>query len=319
MRREGSETFEGVEAFRAALVDVCGDFAVEPLASAPGIARCGRVAGRAVGRFDAADVTLTARHVTRDRAAIRRDPGEHLFLLSQEQGEAWVHQADRVIHLPPGALCVVDSARPSRFVYGAGVSRQLSLHLPRAEMAHRFGEGAAAGLAVGRDDPLWAPLRSVMGRMARASAAEGPGLSEALLGLMGAWLAARAAGEAGDRLVGRALALIDTDAADPGFGPARLAARLNVSERVLQRHFQSIGETPGRAIVNARLDRAQARLRAGHGPIAEVAFSCGFNDVPYFYRAFRRRFGVTPGAALSGLSKTARRPVQCQGASLGSG
>lgn len=290
---------QAVELLRSRLHAVCGAFHLDPR-SAPGSRPLEEMRGAVqpcrLGRFDTAAVTLDARQVERDRTAIRRDPGEHLFLLVQEQGEAWIEQSGQITHLTPGEMCLVDSARPSRFVYGEGLSHQISLHLPRDEMVHRFRADCAAGFAVFRDDPLWLPMRAVIGRMVEADAAEGPGLGEALLGLMGAWLAARAAGGPGDGLVSRALTRIDARAADPDFGAGQLADDLGVSERVLQRHFQAIGTTPGRAIVEARLTRAMARLRAGHGPIAAVAFACGFNDLSYFYREFRRRFGTTPKA-----------------------
>ncbi len=305
-----------VEALRARIINVCGDFALEPRAlrgRLPDEMR-GGVQARRLGRFDTACVTLDARTVQRDRGAIRRDPGEHMFLLVQEQGEAWIEQAGQITHLTPGEMCLVDSARPSRFVYGAETSHQLSLHLPRDEMVHRFNADRAAGFAVFRDDPLWLPMRAVIGRMVEADPVEGPGLGEALLGLMGAWMAARAAGDRGNGLITRAMSRIDARAADPDFGPGQLADDLGVSERVLQRHFHAIGQTPGRAIVEARLTRAMARLRAGHQPITAVAFGCGFNDLSYFYREFRRRFGQAPGAVqragVSDLSKNPRGSVQ---------
>jgi len=31
--------------------------------------------------------------------------------------------------------------------------------------------------------------------------------------------------------------------------------------------------------------------------ISDIAFDCGFNDLSYFNRCFRRRFGLTPSAA----------------------
>jgi AraC-like DNA-binding protein len=33
------------------------------------------------------------------------------------------------------------------------------------------------------------------------------------------------------------------------------------------------------------------------GRISDIAFACGFNDLSYFNRCFRRRFGLTPTAA----------------------
>jgi AraC-like DNA-binding protein len=47
-----------------------------------------------------------------------------------------------------------------------------------------------------------------------------------------------------------------------------------------------------------RLRKAADLLACGGNPrISEVAFACGFNDLSYFNRCFRRRFGLTPTAA----------------------
>jgi AraC-like DNA-binding protein len=47
-----------------------------------------------------------------------------------------------------------------------------------------------------------------------------------------------------------------------------------------------------------RLRRAAEWLaQAGDRRISDIAFDCGFNDLSYFNRCFRRRFGLTPSAA----------------------
>lgn len=43
-----------------------------------------------------------------------------------------------------------------------------------------------------------------------------------------------------------------------------------------------------------RIDVAQARLAAGHHNITEIAFECGFNDLSYFIRVFKKYVGTTP-------------------------
>ena len=37
-----------------------------------------------------------------------------------------------------------------------------------------------------------------------------------------------------------------------------------------------------------------------HRKVSDVAFACGFNDLSYFHRCFRRRFGMTPAGARAG-------------------
>jgi len=42
---------------------------------------------------------------------------------------------------------------------------------------------------------------------------------------------------------------------------------------------------------------AELLARGGDRRISDIAFDCGFNDLSYFNRSFRRRFGLTPSAA----------------------
>ena len=46
-----------------------------------------------------------------------------------------------------------------------------------------------------------------------------------------------------------------------------------------------------------RLRRAAELLTLTERRISDIAFECGFNDLSYFNRSFRRRFGLTPTAA----------------------
>lgn len=45
---------------------------------------------------------------------------------------------------------------------------------------------------------------------------------------------------------------------------------------------------------NMRLDRAREKLTHTDGTIAEIAMDCGFQNVTYFNRLFRARYGTTP-------------------------
>ena len=56
---------------------------------------------------------------------------------------------------------------------------------------------------------------------------------------------------------------------------------MSFAERVLEHHRQKT-----RAML---ADPRHDRLR-----ISELAYACGFNEVSYFNRSFRRRFGASP-------------------------
>lgn len=288
-----------VEILEAEIRRVCGSFNLEPMRRT-GVVN-GDVTTRRIGPFDTAIVALDESEVARSPRAIRQDPGEYFFLLVQDAGQCRVEQGDHVAELSPGDMFLVDSVKPSTFLYRGERSNQLSLHIPREEVLHRFGTACSGGLSISRDDPLWVAMRAVIAKMLLEEGAQAQ-LGEAFLSLMGAYLhSARSTGASAETLLSRALAMIDRHRADPTFGPRELAGRLNVSERMLQRHFRPLGETPGHRLLNRRLELAHAQLSARKGEhlaegVTAVAFDCGFNDLSYFYREFRKKYGMTPGA-----------------------
>ena len=80
---------------------------------------------------------------------------------------------------------------------------------------------------------------------------------------------------------------------------AALAARHGVSGRYVRMLFESDGTSLTEFIRDERLKRARSMLlnpRFATRKIAEVAYEAGFNDLSYFNRAFRRRFGQSPSA-----------------------
>ncbi|MGO4852901.1 helix-turn-helix domain-containing protein [Phaeovulum sp. W22_SRMD_FR3] len=279
---------------------VCGEFSVEPVRGNAVVN--GGVTSRRIGPFDAAVVSLDALNVTRDTRAIRQDPGEHFFLLVQDAGRCRVLQGDQMVDLARGDMFLVDSAAPSVFQFGGAHSHQISLHLPRAELVQRFGTLGTHGQAISRQDPLWLALRAVLAKMAGTPGPQDP-LGEVFWGLMGAYLHsanAQSAPTPASLLLSRALALIERNRTDPSFGPGELARQLSISERTLQRQFKAIGETPGHRLLNRRLELAHSHLSARGGAaratsVTDIALSCGFNDLSYFYREFRKKYGLTPG------------------------
>jgi AraC family cel operon transcriptional repressor len=55
-------------------------------------------------------------------------------------------------------------------------------------------------------------------------------------------------------------------------------------------------QTPTEFINELRLDRAAMLLATTPADILDVAADCGFENISYFYRRFRRQFGKTPRA-----------------------
>ena len=306
----GESTAHPVEGFAQQVQNVCGLFAVEPKSPQHGWIK-GSIKTMPVARFDTAIVSLDAMQVTRNRKMIRHDPGEHLFLLVQDKGTCTVHQNGQTNILRAGDMFLVDSSRSSDFVYGGNNSRQISIHLPRQEMLHRFGEICTNGRPIASNDPLFVAMRAVLEKIFFESGATTPQLNDAFLSLLGGYFhglehQSSLADKLGNSLLSQALGIIDRRAADPNFSAHALAFELNVTPRTLQRHFGTIGETASKRILNVRLDLAKAQISSHHAAhntsVSDIAYACGFNDLSYFYKKFRERFDVAPGELRNRMS-----------------
>jgi AraC-like DNA-binding protein len=78
---------------------------------------------------------------------------------------------------------------------------------------------------------------------------------------------------------------------------AELAQRHGCTPRFIQRLFEQEGTTFTEYVLAQRLVRAHDLLRDASRraeKITVVALDCGFGDVSYFNRAFRRRYGAAP-------------------------
>jgi AraC-like DNA-binding protein len=73
---------------------------------------------------------------------------------------------------------------------------------------------------------------------------------------------------------------------------ARMCHRsLSSFKRDFRKHF---GETPGRWLLNRRLEYATELLRSAGKSVTQIAFESGFEDVSHFSRAFKGRYGQSP-------------------------
>lgn len=87
-----------------------------------------------------------------------------------------------------------------------------------------------------------------------------------------------------------------------------MAREVGLSESHFSRTFKYItGETPHQLALRLRLERASAALaRSPVASIASVAVECGFFDQSHLSRHFRKKFGITPGEAVSRLTVNQR-------------
>jgi len=98
----------------------------------------------------------------------------------------------------------------------------------------------------------------------------------------------------GDETINRARALMQAHIDDP-LPCVDIAARLNISQRQLERRFQ---RTTGRTIHAeyrlVRVERAHQYLQQTDLSVTEVAALTGFSSVDYFSKVYRHTFAVLP-------------------------
>jgi len=91
---------------------------------------------------------------------------------------------------------------------------------------------------------------------------------------------------------------IQARASDPGLSANVVAGELGVTRRYVNLLLEETGRTFSEHVLDRRLVIAYGLLLAQPNrsrTIASLALEAGFSDLSYFNRAFRRRFGDTPG------------------------
>lgn len=159
----------------------------------------------------------------------------------------------------------------NRFTAGGAVpASELMLHLISA----RCGAGVAGRVA----DSFLLETRAEGGRPQR------PGL------LPGAR----------DPRLSAALTLMSQHLEEP-LSLAAVARAQGVGARRLEQLFRDgLGQGPGAAYLELRLQAARRMMADTAHPLQEIALRCGFADPSGFSRAFKRRFGLAPRAVRQG-------------------
>jgi AraC-like DNA-binding protein len=90
---------------------------------------------------------------------------------------------------------------------------------------------------------------------------------------------------------------IGANLGDAALAITAVAQRHGVSPRYVGMLFDDSGTTFSTYVLDQRLARARSMLadpRHARLTIGAIATACGFGDVSYFNRVFRRSFGATP-------------------------
>jgi AraC-like DNA-binding protein len=226
----------------------------------------------------------------------------------QHSGRSFNRTGGHECELNPGDFVLFDPARP-HFTAFKEATQVIIVRLPMAEVEARLpGLEKYVGLHMRGDQGggamLSSFLRNSWTHLQEISENDwANSLPEVIWTLIEvAYQPARRAERLGDAVTRgsrwrqEARAYIDERLCDPELDVTSVAQALGVSPRYVQMLFAEEATTPSTYILERRLERAAERLgREGlRQTITEIAFSVGFNDLSYFCRAFRKRFGAAP-------------------------
>ena len=241
------------------------------------------------------------------RARDRSGEERCLFIIGQG-GEVELAQEDRRVAAGPGDMVLIDSRLPCTFSVATEASI-LALSLPREALIQRVGgiDGIAA-TQLADDAPLCRFALSYMEQLfALAPEIERPDLFrlknhvlDMLAMTIGRRLGQSTIGSAYKRaLLHRMKEFVEERLHEPQLSIGMLAERFRVTSRHVSSLFSEDGATFNAFTRQRRLTRCRhlLELSRGNAPsIGEIAIIAGFGSQAYLNKAFKKAFGMTPGA-----------------------
>ncbi len=253
------------------------------------------------------DGTFTT--VRRERRQVLQTNDDR-YCLARNTGDraAQVVHRGREFTMRPGAMVLLKLDETFFSADGASYKRFTNVHLPMAALravvagvddlvGRELEPGGALSLAMDYSDLL---LRHPAAVDEAGMAIAQHLMDLASLGLGACGELALAAQRGGLRAVrlNAVLVILSRRFAEPDFSAHKLATAAGLSERYVNELLYETGAGFTMRLNELRLRKAAELLaQRGERRISDIAFECGFNDLSYFNRCFRRRFGLTPSAA----------------------
>jgi AraC-like DNA-binding protein len=237
----------------------------------------------------------------RDRTSIARMPDDAVFV--NHSLKPWgLSQRGRTWDVAARSATVLENALPFDVLTDKRQRLDLvTIRIPREQLAPRTLRALPSlGDRLART-PLGAQLGAQVGLLAQAAKADltrvAASMSRSVIELLDAF----AADDPDPAAPVRADALrtyARSRLGDPRFDLGAMARAFGCTPRTVQNAFAQDGDTFSGWLRAERLDRAREELRsAGRGrSVVAIAHSNGFADAGTFHRAYRERFGTTPGA-----------------------
>jgi signal transduction histidine kinase/ligand-binding sensor domain-containing protein/DNA-binding response OmpR family regulator len=103
-----------------------------------------------------------------------------------------------------------------------------------------------------------------------------------------------------ERFLRNIMEVVEVHFSDSSFGVEQFTKETGMSQAQLYRKLHALtGFTPNEFVRHMRLERAADLFKQKAGNVADVAYQVGFNNLSYFAKCFKEKFGVSPSQFLS--------------------
>lgn len=253
-------------------------------------------------RFDA-----TIRSTARTTRQVAADAHDNFFVRFNRGGALAYAQRNREVNDKGGGGILYSSAEPGRGHVKSRIAT-VGLTLPRAMLIERVaGVEDLVGTPLDMSDPATLHLGRYLDFLLDDPPDDGESgevVATTLLDLVALSLGARREQAALARMRGLRAARVQAIVAaimagygEPGFSVRDVARKLRLAPRSVQNLLGETGTSFTERVIELRVQKARAMLsdrRHDRLRVSDLAAACGFNEVSYFDRRFRRRFGASP-------------------------
>jgi AraC-like DNA-binding protein len=292
------------EWWREHICEAMGNVTIEWLTDAPIQAHI------ALSRFGGSSVYQVGgapRRIARDPTKLARVSGEAVYLMLRQSGRACYRQGGHEIVHEAGDLALGDSTLPYEVLHPDD-GEFLAWELPQSKLAALLAtRGEPFVTHISGRHGMGSLLSTYLGSLWKEADHLSPEmqvqLHDQLCQLVALALGPSPEGRERSREAYRgarlrqALDYIERHLTDSDLSADRVAGHLRMSTRSLQRLFEMTGTSFARWTQQRRIETCRQLLiapRDERRSVADIAYSCGFNDVSAFYRAFRAHFAMTP-------------------------
>lgn len=259
--------------------------------------------GRYVGLAGADGMVLNDIHCDATRSHFLAGQTDQVLISGLSHGELRArHGYDERTLARPGRLYLTDPVQGS--VVESDGHRNIYISAPRA----LFRNGSADRRKAVEELPdtplarlLWSHMKVMADEAAGLTRAEAAVAMAAARDMAATLLASadfedeRAVISRRRSLYGAALAFITAHRSRPGLGADAIARAVRCSRAQLYRVFAEQGSSVAEAVRSSRLDHARVLLADARLDLTQIALACGYADASALGKAFRRRFGCSPG------------------------